>query len=169
MQEVTLFRNIHFGLMAFVLLAIISTSYGAGAQTTTLEGLAGIRVEVQVDPSLTEEGLNAKLILADAESRLQREKIQVLSEEQWRTVDHHPLLLIRIDGARVQENWNFYTFAINIYLLQDVLLIRESESIRHQAATWFTSIAGCGYFGDIQTRVNELVDRFSTKFREANS
>ena len=169
MQEVTLFRNIQFGLMALVLLATILTAYGAGAQTTTFEGLAGIRVEVQVDPSLTEEGLNAKQILADVESRLQREKIQVLSEEQWRTVDHHPLLRIRIDGARVQENWNFYTFAINIYLMQDVLLVRESETIRHQAATWFTSLAGCGYFGDIQTRVNELVDRFSTKFREANS
>lgn len=162
-------RNHRFGILALVLVTIALTASGANGQAETFAGLAGVRVKVEIDPSLREDGLSANQIQSEVESRLQRENIAVLSEKQWQAVDHHPLLQIRIHGARVQENWKFYTFAIHIYLLQDVMLVRQAETIRHQAATWFTGVAGHGYLGDIQTRVNELVDLFSTKFLEANS
>lgn len=147
-----------------VVVVVVFTAAEAVGEDPTFEGLIGVRVKVDVDPSLSEEGLSAKQIQSDVESRLQRDNVPVLSEEQWRQVEHHPLLYLQIQGERVQENWKFYTFSIHIYLLQDVTLVRESGTIRHQAATWFTGIAGHGYFGDIQTRVNELVDRFTAKF-----
>jgi hypothetical protein len=161
-------QNTKFGLSSLFLVMVVLTANTIAAADPSFQGLVGIRVKVEVDPALRDDGLSAQQLQSDVENRLQREKITVLSEKQWQTVDHHPLLHIQIHGARVQENWKFYTFGINLYLLQDVTIVREAGTIRHQAATWFTGIAGHGYFGDIQTRVNELVDLFADQFREAN-
>jgi len=162
-------RNFTFRWLSLLWVTALLTPHAAAAENTAFQGLTGVRVKVEIDVALQEDGLGAKQIQSDVEHRLQQEKIPVLSEEQWQTVDHHPMLSLAIHGARVQENWKFYTFAVNVYLIQDVILVREAGTIRHQAATWFTGIAGHGYFGDIQTRVNELVDLFAAKFRDASS
>jgi len=164
-----LVRNSEFRWLLLVLMAAVFTHEVAAAKNVTFQGLSGVRIKVEVDPSLREDGFSAEKVTSHVQARLQEKKIPVLSEEQWQTVDHHPLLYLEIHGSQVQENWKFYTFAVNVFLLQDVTLVREAGTIRHQAATWFTGLAGHGYFGDIQTRINELVERFTTLYRQANS
>jgi hypothetical protein len=143
-------------------------AHPAQAKISPLKGLAGVLIKIEADPQLVKDGLALNLIRTDIEIKLEEAAIDVLTDKAWRSSEGHPQLYVQVKGAKVQENWKFYTFTVNLYLLQDVYLIRNDQTERFQAATWFNAAAGHGYFGDIRTRIKELVEAFAVEFNTAN-
>jgi hypothetical protein len=141
----------------------------AQAKFSPLAGLAGVLVKIDADQQLVKDGLSLNLVRTDVEIKLEEAAIEALSEKQWRSSEGHPQLYIQVSGTKVQENWKFYTFTVNLYLLQDVYIMRNDQTERFQAATWYRAAAGQGYRDDIRTRVKELVEAFAKDFNAANT
>ena len=138
------------------------------ANKDSLRNLNGVRVEVDIDALLANDGLNANQIRTDVAAELKRAGIRILSESEWRSISGRPLLLIQVPGKKIQENWKFYTYAINLQLLQDVQLVRDLQIEPLSASTWFHQLAGHGYIDDIRVRIIEVIEIFTNAFRTAN-
>ena len=138
------------------------------AQEDILTGLPGVMVNIDIEEVLSKDGLSAGLIKTDVVTALEKAKITAFRENEWRSVEGHPQLLVTVNGTKVQDNWKFYTYAVNVYLLQDVLLAQGGATRRHQAATWFISSAGHGYFPDIRSQIKQLVNSFTESYSSAN-
>jgi len=134
----------------------------------SLRNLNGVRIEVDIDALLINDGLNANQIRTDVAAELKRAGIRILSESEWRAISGRPLLLIQVPGKKIQENWKFYTYAINLQLLQDVQLVRDLQTEPLSASTWFYQLAGHGYIDDIRIRIIEVIEIFTNAFRTAN-
>ena len=152
-------------LVVLPLLVCTKTVLG---QEATLRGLSGVMVRVDINDILTKDGLTKSRIKSDVELKLQEAGIKILSDKEWRNAEGHPQLYVQVTASKVQDNWKFYTFAVNIQLLQDVYIIRKNQTELHQASTWLNMLSGHGYFGDIRLRIKELVESFSTDFLSAN-
>lgn len=153
---------------ACIFLWLVATALPAWCQEASLRGLAGVRIEVAVNPVLIKDGLAMNQVKADVEATLQEAGIRILADRDWRDTPGRPKLLVQVSGNKVQENWKFYTFAVNLYLLQDVFLVRDAQSEKYTASTWFDGIAANGYLGDVRTRVKEMAGLFAAAFRAAN-
>jgi hypothetical protein len=149
-------------------LAILSTVSPAAGQDPTLNNLPGVWVNVEISPTLVKDGLAHNKLKSDIQSQLQQAGVRLLTEKECRSTAGQPKLLIRVRGTKVQENWRFYTFAVNIYLIQDVYLARTDNSGSYQASTWYDTVAAHGYIGDIRTRIKEMVYSFTNEFQSAN-
>ncbi len=152
-------------LTAFSLPPLTDTANGTD---TSLRGLEGVLISVDIDELLIKEGLSKRQIIFDVELTLQQAGIKVLTDTQWRKTESHPRLFVQITGNKVQENWPFFTFAINLQLQQDVYISRSGQTELHQAATWFNMKSGHGYRADIQLQVKEMVGIFAADFTSAN-
>ena len=160
-------RRLVTGVFFIVLPLLVFTKTVFG-QEATLRGLSGVMVRIDINDTLIKDGLSKNRIKSDVELKLQEAGIKIFTDKQWRNTEGHPQLYIQVTGSKVQDNWKFYTFAVNIQLLQDVYIIRKNQTELHQASTWLNMLSGHGYFGDIRLRVKELVESFSTDFLSAN-
>ena len=149
-------------------LAILFTTLPAAGQNSTLRALPGVWVNLEITPTLVRDGLAHNQIKSDIESQLQEAGVRLLTEKECHSTIGQPKLLVRVRGTKVQENWNFYSFAINLYLIQDVYLARTDNSNSYQASTWYDTIAAHGYIGDIRTRIKEVIGSFSNDFQTVN-
>ena len=149
-------------------LSLISFIKTASGSDDSLRGLEGVLISVDIDELLIKEGLSKRQIIFDIELILQQAGIKVLTDRQWRKTESHPRLFVQITGNKVQENWPFFTFAINLQLQQDVYISRNGQTGLHQAATWFNMKSGHGYRPDIQLQVKEMVGTFANDFATAN-
>ena len=161
-----IYRHI-LGAMSFCLIVLIMASH-ASAYNPTLSGLSGVWVKVQISPSLVKGGLAINQIRADIESQLQENGIRVLSENESSSMVGRPKLHLQVNGTKVQENWKFFTFSANLYLIQDVYLVRIGATKSYVAPTWYRNIAAHGYLGDIQTRIKAVVNAFIEDYKAAN-
>ncbi len=153
----------------FIILPLLVFTKTVSGQEATLRGLAGVMVRVDINDILINDGLTKSRIRSDVELKLQEAGIKIFTDKEWRNTEGHPQLFIQVTGRKVHDdNWKFYTFAINIQLLQDVYIIRKNQTELHQASTWLIMRADRGYIGDIRLRIKELVDSFSTDFLSAN-
>ena len=133
-----------------------------------MKGLSGVMIRVELNKVLLEDGMQKGPVLLDVEEKLREAGIKVFNEKQWRDAPGHPHLYIEVNGSKVQDNWRFYTFSVNVHLMQDVYIVRDNQTALHQASTWFRASAGHGYFGDIRTQTLDLVEIFSAAYIEAN-
>jgi hypothetical protein len=133
-----------------------------------MRNLDGVRVEVDIEDFLISDGLNQKQIRSEVIDELKRADIRLLSESEWRAIKGRPLILIQVTGQKIQENWKFYTYAINIRLIQDVLMLRDQQTEPLSASTWFYQMAGHGYIDDIRVRILEATQVFIDAFHSAN-
>ena len=137
-------------------------------QEFSLRGLEGVMVVVEILPDLKTDGLKRKQIYSDVEKQLQKAGILVFLEKQWQTIEGRPYLHIEIIGTKIQDNWKFYTYAINVQLFQDVYLARQTGSGSFQASTWFRNHTGHGYLDDIRTWVKEIINVFINAYFSVN-
>ena len=143
-------------------------SAAAAGPEGTLRGLSGVMVKIDIDDLLVQDGMSISLVRADIESKLEAAGIKVLREKDWLEAERHPQLYVLVKGSKVQDNWKFYTFAVNVHLVQDVYIMRNNQTELHPATTWFRSLAGHGYFGDIRMQIKEMIDGFTTAFLSVN-
>jgi hypothetical protein len=151
----------------WLLFASLRPAAAAGPETS-LRGLSGVMVKIDIDDLLIQDGMSISLVRADIESILEAAGIKVLREKDWLEAERHPQLYVLVKGSKVQDNWKFYTFAVNVHLLQDVYIMRNNQTELHPAVTWFKSLAGHGYFGDIRMQIKEMIDSFTTVFVAVN-
>jgi hypothetical protein len=137
-------------------------------QDYSLRGIDGVMVIVEILPSLKTDGLTRNQIYSDVETQLQKAGISVLLEKQWQTIEGRPYLHIEIIGTKIQDNWKFYTYSINVQLLQDVYLARKTASGALQASTWSSNHTGHGYLDDIRIWVKELINVFINAYTSVN-
>lgn len=134
-------------------LAVLLITFPVSAKDSALNGLPGVWVKVEITPALVKGGLAIRQVRSDIESQLQEAGVRILTEKESRSTAGQPKLLLQVKGTKVQENWKFYTFAINLYLIQEVYLARSEKAQSVQASTWFNNIAAHDYLGGIQTRI----------------
>ena len=140
----------------------------AFAQDVALRGLPGLLIRVELNRTLLDDGMQKRPAYLDVEEKLRAAGIAVYTEKQWRDAAGHPQLYIEVNASKGQDNWRFYTFSVNVHLMQDVYIVRNNQTALHQASTWFRASAGHGYFGDIRTRIIDMVEVFSAAYSEAN-
>ena len=138
------------------------------AQDISLRGLPGVLIRMEFNKALQDDGMQKRPAYMEVEEKLRQAGIKVFTEKQWRDAAGHPQLYIEVNASKVQDNWRFYTFSVNVHLMQDVYIVRDNQTALHQASTWFRASAGHGYFGDIRTRIIDMVEVFSEAYTEAN-
>jgi hypothetical protein len=138
-------------------------------QEQSLRGLEGLMVEVDIIRDLLTDGLVKKQIQTDVTTQLKDADIRVYTPKELNAIAGRPYLLIEIAGKKIQDNWKFYTYTINVHLYQDTYLAREPQSIAFQAATWIKSYTGHGYLDDIRVHVKEIVSIFVNTYLSVNS
>jgi len=149
-------------------LAISFIAVPASGTDSALDGLAGVWVKVEITPTLVKGGLARRQVKSDIESQLQEAGVRLLTEKESRSTVGQPKLLLQVKGTEVQENWKFYTFAVNLYLIQNVYLAPTEKTESYPASIWFKNIAAHGYLGDIQTRIKAVVNSFADDYKAAN-
>ena len=152
----------------FLSLSIFFTAFPAAGQDAALKALPGVWVNLEITSALVRDGLAHNQVKSDIVSQLQEAGVRLLSEKECRSTAGQPKLMVRVQGVKVQENWKFYSFAINIYLIQDVFLARIDNSGSYPASTWYDTVAAHGYIGDIRTRIKEVIGTFASDYRTAN-
>jgi len=151
-----------------IFIASVLFCSSVAAQDLALRGLPGVLIRVELNKTLQDDGMQKRPAYLDVEEKLREAGITVYTEKQWRDAVGHPQLYIEVNASKVQDNWRFYTFSVNVHLMQDVYIVRNNQTALHQASTWFRASAGHGYFGDIRTRIIDMVEVFSAAYIEAN-
>jgi len=151
-----------------VVLSVILSCAAVSGQEATLQGLTGVLIRVELNETLLSDGLSKIQIKSDIEEQLRSAGIRVFTEKEWRNSASHPQLYVEVNGSKVQDNWKFYTFAVNVHLMQDVYIVRNNQTVLHQASTWFNGTAGHGYFGDVRSHIKAMVESFSSIFLSVN-
>ena len=147
---------------------LLTAAFPAAGQDPALIGLPGVWVKAEISPALVKDGLAHHQVTSDIEAQLKETGVRLLTEKECRSTAGQPKLLVSVMGTKVQENWKFYTFAVNVHLYQDVYLARRDGSDSVQAATWQHTLAAHGYIGDIRTRITELIGAFIEDYQAAN-
>lgn len=137
-------------------------------QEESLRGLNGVMVEVEILTELMQDGLAKNQIQSDVMSQLQDAGIKVYSPKELKNIPGQPFIFIKITGAKIQDNWKFYTYSINVYLLQDAYLARDTQSDTYLVSTWFRGLTGHGYLDDIRVRVKEIISIFINTYLSVN-
>jgi hypothetical protein len=138
-------RACHPGGLLAVALLVMTTAAGWGLDTKntreTLRGLTGVHVAVEnVSPDLEGAGLTKSQLQTDAELRLRKAGIQVLTWEESLATSGRPYLYIRVTGFRVNNIQTGrplgYVAFTEVALNQDVWLERESAIGVYDDVTW---------------------------------
>ena len=158
--------NVVTGILAALPLLINTET--AFARDAALRDLYGVMINVEIDEVLVSEGLSKRQIITDIEMILQETGVKVFSDKEWRKTENHSRLFVQIIGNKVQENWEFFTFAVNVQLQQDVYIRRKGQTELIQASTWSDMKSGHGYRDDIRLHVKELVTIFAADYLAAN-
>ena len=156
----------------FAILALLSTAAlplaGQGdVETTraTLAGLKGIWVLVErIKDEAQRDGLEPHQIQTDVELKLRQSGISVLDDRS------QPYLYINVQTLK-NHTERFYSYAVNVELVQRVRLIRNPP-LTLDAATWSTS-GGLGTepsssLSAVRERVREQTDQFINAYLAAN-
>ena len=172
-QCITLAVVVSVGLFATArgaeqLVATAREDDGYGPQS--LAGLSGVYVEVSGPPlEIKPDGLLTATLHRDVEQQLRKSGIRVLSREELSGIPGTPHLNLKVTIHKDQANL-FYAFGIEMALVQDVVLSRNTKLVS-RGATW--SAGGVGLVGtqslqDIRPSVWKRVGQFIKDYQEAN-
>jgi len=149
-----------------------STAQAAGQNhQESLRGLAGVSLRVErIDSEAQVYGLNERNIYSDAEQRLGKAGIKILTAGQLSQTPGSPVLYIRVNA---KLSWDAPVFAVNVTaaLLQDVVAARDSNVKLREAKTWdagYTRTYPQESIRQAATVVSDLVDEFIRDFKAAN-
>jgi hypothetical protein len=153
---------------------------------TTLRGLKSVYVQVEnfdpeIQQALKKGGLTENSLQMTIEGKLEAAGIRVLSEEEFRKLEHSSLLCVNLrmlmpeafqrvtftlEGIPISkpEQGQRYFYAIDVEFRQIVSLVRDA-SIKALATTW--SIGSVGFCrparirADVMDQVNGFVDAYT--------
>lgn len=147
----------------------IATARTSESDSYSLAGLSGVHVEVSgVMPQSAQQDVTEDTLQTDVEMRLQKAGIRVMNPEEILQVPGTPHLTLKVTTHEDPEHF-FYAFGIELALVQDVVLLRDTKLVG-RGATW--SIGAVGLVGtqslrDIRFHVWEMVDRFAKDYHAA--
>ena len=149
-----------------------STAQAAGQNhQESLRGLAGVFLRVErIDADAQVYGLNEMNIYADAEQRLTKAGIKLLTAAQAGQTPGSPVLYLRVNA---KLSWDAPVFAVNVTaaLLQDVVTARDPNLKLREAKTWdagYTRTYPQESVRQAATVVGDLVNEFIKDYKAAN-
>jgi hypothetical protein len=149
-------------------IALASSGFAiiAKSNRATLRGLSGIGVLVeQLPPEVEKEGLTKNQLQTDAESKLRKAGIKILSREECAKTPGEPYLYINLNVNIAKTESDVYPYTIDVMLLQKVSLQRNPGLISY-AVTW--SIGGVGSIAKpILSQLREVVEQTLDTFIQA--
>lgn len=156
-------------LVALLLSGSSAWGFGTELSRSSLAGIEGItvRIEGNIENELDQESLTKDKLKVEAESRLKKAGIALLSDLEFLKTKERPMLNITIDTLKHGKG---YIFSVTAQLYQHVYLINQSQDRTYPATTW----SGPGAMGifydpeDLKVLINESVDEFITAYRLAN-
>ena len=163
---------VHDGLLLITLIAVVFPLEGFDDDETgraTLRGLRGVAVIVEPPPEQMEkDGLLKTEIQTDADLRLRRANLRVLTTEEWLKTKGEPYLRIRVVGVSTPDG--VYSYTLVVELSQRVVLERN-PSIATDVRTWW--VGSYGYRHKTELRrlrefIRDQVDRFANAYLSVN-
>ncbi len=151
-------------------LGVVGKARGADDfMRSTLVGLAGVHVGVDVHKEAEREGLPRTTLQTDIELRLRKAGIRVLTLEEVKEIPGLPLLSLVIGTQKNPIGIYAYHLALEVW--QSVSLLRD-PSILTQGLTWRAS-GVTGTVGDLKLSgvreyVQDKVDEFINDYLAAN-
>jgi hypothetical protein len=167
------------GLLAATLL-VMTTAVVWGSDTElareTLRGITGVMVVVEnVSPDIERAGLTPRQLQTDAELRLRKAGIRVLTREERLDTPGGPYLYIRVTGFRVHSMTGAllgYAAFSHVSLHQNVWLTRDPTIMAYAAETWrgggFLDTFDGSNVRPIRESVTDQVDAFINAYLAVN-
>jgi hypothetical protein len=161
--------------MRLILALLLLASTGAQGLDTeenraTLRGLNGVRVVVEaIEPNIEREGLTRQQILTDAELRLRKAGIRVLTEQERFSAPGRPWLCVRVLTYQV-PGLMAYALTIEVQLYQNTSLERAPH-LTVSTVTWSTSSIGAAgriHVRNMYSLVTDRVDRVINAYLSVN-
>lgn len=153
---------------ALILCAGVSFSQSREEQRTTLRGLKGIVVVVEdLEPGIGGEGgLTPAQIRTDAELRIRKASIRILSAQEGFKVAGFPRLYINAQVRKLTPRQ--FPCAIKVQVLQEMKLVRN-PAMQCSASSW--EVAALGVANDMRTireDLGDLIDMFINDYLSVN-
>jgi hypothetical protein len=161
---------------SFIVALVITVSLSGGIATTiraadaeipVLRGLKEVSVYVEdLDFRVERVGLTTDHLKTDAESKLKRAGIKVLSEKESKRASGSPQLhiIVKVLGTSSGD----YAAHIRLELREAVALVRH-PSMEVFSSTWTTGTFGVTpTLADVRVQEQALLDKFITEYRVAN-
>jgi hypothetical protein len=161
-----------FAALSVFLLVVGGVARGAGENhRESLRGLTGVSVRVErLSGSANQDGLDARLIQTDAEQKLKKAGIAVLTAAQAAQEPGSPVLYISVN-ARLPYNSAPYALMITVAVLQDVVSARDPNLKLREVKTWdagYLTALDPSLLKQARTMVGDLVDEFVNDWRSVN-
>ncbi|MFQ5960038.1 MAG: hypothetical protein ACE5MG_01485 [Candidatus Methylomirabilales bacterium] len=149
---------------------IIATARASESDRYSLAGLSGVHVEVSgVMPQSAQQDLTEVTLQTDVEMRLRKAGIRTMNPKEILQVPGTPHLTLKVTTHEDPEHL-FYAFGIELALVQDVVLLRDTKLVG-RGATWSTGavgLVGIQSLRDIRFHVWEMVDQFAKDYQAAD-
>ena len=161
-----------FSALIVFFLAVGGVARGASQNhKETLRGLTGVTLRVErLSESATYDGLSARLIQTDAEEKLKKAGIAVLTAAQAAQEPGSPVLYIFVN-AKLPYNSAPYAVMITVAVLQNVVSARDANLKLSEVKTWdagYLTALDPSILKQARTMVGDLVDEFVRDWREVN-
>jgi hypothetical protein len=161
-----------FAALIVFFLAVGGVARGASQNhKETLRGLTGVVIRVErLSGSANQDGLDARLIQTDAEQKLKKAGIAVLTAAQAAQEPGSPVLYISVN-ARLPYNSAPYAVGITVSVLQNVVSARDANLKMREVKTWdagYLTALDPTLLKQARTMVGDLVDEFVNDWRAVN-
>lgn len=148
----------------------VATARASESGRQSLAGLSGVHVEVSgVMPQSAQQDLTEVTLQTDVEMRLRKAGIRTMNPKEILQVPGTPHLTLKVTTHEDPEHL-FYAFGIELALVQDVVLLRDTKLVG-RGATWSTGavgLVGIQSLRDIRFHVWEMVDQFAKDYQAAD-
>ena len=158
--------------LAILTLCVPTTTQAIDSEYSrkSLENINGLHVLVEDLTAPTREvGFTKEKILRDVEAKLRLSGIRTLTQDQHLRVKGQPYLYVALSALRNPSADNLIVYYLNIELVQNVLLERNTE-ILVDAPTWAINKIGATHrIKQVRNELKEFMDQFASAFLSANS
>ena len=160
-------------IIALVLVCVIPSALAldSNANRETLRGLKGVRVLVEDFASEVEKaGLTKNQLQPHIEDKLRKAGIKPLTQDECFVTPGEPYLYVNINLNFRKADPNIYSFSIDIGVIQNVTLDRDSKQ-KPYAATWSTGGVGSiekEFLPRLKDSVDDLLDLFIKSYLAVN-
>jgi hypothetical protein len=151
-------------------IAVSSSFAEANLQRETLRGLPGAWVVVEKLPTeLEQTGLTQDQVQTDAENRLRKAGIAILTQDECWQTPGMPWLYITV--ALLKVNATTYAATIGAVLNQEIVLTRNPQ-IKAFGATWDAGVhlgaIGAESLPTVRNHVGSLIEQFIADYQAVN-
>lgn len=159
-------------LSALAVLASPAWAIDTPNERITLVGLTAVHIVFDEVGDVGEGyGLNRARLQAEADQRLRRAGLRVLTPSEALASIGRPTLHVRVIVLPIPESRDVYVYSVDVMLRQHVRLVRD-RTIESYALTWsdqrVVGAARADRLGVARTALLQKIDDFVTAWRVAN-